>query len=56
MIKLILKYPNYIGFETMAFAWVKDSLASVGVLLEDAFFHQGFIKKKMCNIQKQCSC
>lgn len=30
----------------MAFAWVKGSLASVGVLLQDTFFHQGIIKKK----------
>lgn len=30
----------------MAFARIKGSLASVGVLLQDAFFHQGIIKKK----------
>lgn len=33
----------------MAFAWVKGSLDSVGVLIQDAFFQQG-IKKKKCAI------
>ena len=46
MIKLILKYPSYVGFETMAFAPVKGSLVSDGVLLQDVFFYQGIIKKK----------
>lgn len=49
MIRFILKYPNYIGFEITAFAWVKHSLASTGVLLvqtSGCIFSTGNYKKK----------